>query len=64
MSSLTRDISVTRFALTPVLASDIQELIQAMAGDNTAGISELSAWFTAETAGQLLSVAGRFAGAR
>jgi DNA-binding SARP family transcriptional activator len=52
MSGLTRDVNVTRFALTPVLTSDIQELIQSLAGDNTSGISELSAWFTAETAGQ------------
>ncbi len=52
MSGLTRDINVTRFALTPVLASDIQEMIQALAGDHAEGVSELSAWFTAETAGQ------------
>lgn len=52
MSGLTRDVNVTRFALTPVLASDIQEMIQALAGDHAEGISELSAWFTAETAGQ------------
>jgi DNA-binding SARP family transcriptional activator/tetratricopeptide (TPR) repeat protein len=52
MSGFTRDITVTRFSLTPVQASDIQELIQALAGENAAGIPELSAWLTAETAGQ------------
>ncbi len=52
MSGLTRDISVTRFSLTPVLDSDIQELIQTLAGKDTAGVPELSAWLTSETAGQ------------
>jgi DNA-binding SARP family transcriptional activator len=49
---LKRDIIITHFPLKPLQASDIQELIQALAGKNAAGIAELSAWFAAETAGR------------
>ena len=42
MSGLTRDISVTRIALAPVLGSDIQDLIQTLAGGNAAGVADLS----------------------
>ena len=52
MSGLTRDIPITRFALTAMSADDLKLLIASLAGENAPGSSELSAWFTAETAGQ------------
>ena len=33
-------------------ADDVGQLISSLAGENAPGSSELSAWFTAETAGQ------------
>lgn len=52
MSGLTRDIPVTRLSLPPVQASDIQEVVQSLTGENVEGVADLSAWLTAETNGQ------------
>lgn len=52
MGGLTRDIPVTRLSLPPVQASAIQALVQSLAGENAAGVADLSAWLTAETNGQ------------
>ncbi|HSQ39601.1 MAG TPA: AAA family ATPase, partial [Anaerolineales bacterium] len=52
MSGLTRDLPVTRLSLSPVQASDIQELVQSLTGGNVEGVADLSAWLTAETSGQ------------
>lgn len=52
MSGLTRDLPVTRLSLPPVQASDIRELVQSLTGGNAEGVSDLSAWLTAETNGQ------------
>ncbi len=52
MSGLTRDLPVTRLSLPPVQASDIQELVQSLTGENVEGVADLSAWLTAETNGQ------------
>ncbi len=51
-SGLTRDIPVTRLSLSPVQASDMQELVQSLTGEHTEGVADLSAWLTAETNGQ------------
>ena len=52
MSGLTRDIVVTRLTLAPMQASEVQQLLQSLAGENAAGCADLSAWLTAETAGR------------
>lgn len=52
MSGLTRDNPTTRLSLAPMQASDIHELILSLAGEQTAGIVDLSDWLTAETNGQ------------
>ena len=52
MSGLTRDIPVTRFTLSAMNADDVGQLIASLAGEDAPGSSDLSAWFTAETAGQ------------
>ena len=52
MSGLTRDIAVNRLSLPPVQASDIQELVQSLTGENVEGVADLSAWLIAETNGQ------------
>jgi DNA-binding SARP family transcriptional activator/tetratricopeptide (TPR) repeat protein len=52
MSGLTRDIAVTRLALTPVPASAIQEMVQSLVGETVEGVDALSAWLTTETNGQ------------
>jgi predicted ATPase len=52
MSGLTRNIPVTRLSLPPVQDSDIRELVQSLTGENVEGVSDLSAWLTAETNGQ------------
>jgi len=52
MSSLTRDNPTTRLSLDPMQASDMQELVQSLTGEHTAGIDDLSDWLTAETNGQ------------
>ncbi len=52
MSGLLRDIPITRFSLSAMNTDDVGQLIFSLAGENAPGASELSAWFTAETAGQ------------
>jgi len=52
MIGLARDFPVIRLSLPPVQASDIQELVQSLTGENTEGVAELSTWLTVETKGQ------------
>jgi DNA-binding SARP family transcriptional activator len=52
MRDLTRDIAITRFNLAAMNADDLQQIIFSLAGENAPGSSKLSAWLTAETAGQ------------
>jgi predicted ATPase/DNA-binding SARP family transcriptional activator len=52
MSGLTRDLRVTRLALTPVPDSAMWEIIQSLAGADVQGVAALAAWLTTETNGQ------------
>ncbi|MCX6082093.1 MAG: AAA family ATPase, partial [Chloroflexi bacterium] len=51
-SGLIHDIPITRFQLAAMEAGDVSNLIASLAGEHAPGVFELSAWFTAETAGQ------------
>lgn len=52
MKTLTQEIKVTPIRLAKMSAEDLRRLICSMTGENAPGLAELSAWLTAETAGQ------------